>query len=172
MRFMSGRQIVYINGYRCLRVKVLVCSPFTESVRLQLPFLGELFRGGYIPFEYPKFDPVLIKAHNTVSGNEPFPHQNWRESLEDLTCQMMSHNFDIALLGCGSYGTPLCENLRSEGRSAFYLGSYCQVMFGIKGKRWENAGNPIATYFNEYWRNPSAAETPKSFKEIEGGCYW
>lgn len=153
-------------------LKVLACTPFADSAKQQLPHLCKLFTSGHTPFAYPRFDISFVKAHNTVLGNDPFPHSGWRETLEHTAEEILKHDFDLALLGCGSYGTPLCERIRAAGKNAFYIGSYCQLMFGIKGRRWENEGNPIGSYFNEYWRNPSVLETPRSFKEIEGGCYW
>jgi len=153
---------------------VLVCSPFEESIlrQYQSGNLKSMFSGGYIPFEYPEFNLVTLNTHNTILGNTPYPHSDWLGSLEDMCASIENLRFDVAVLGCGGYGVPLCERIRAQGRKAFYVGSYCQVMFGIKGRRWENRGNPIGTYFNEHWINPSREETPKNFQNVEGGCYW
>ena len=46
-------------------------------------------------------------------------------------------------------------------------------MFGIKGKRWENAiGGSPRVYWNQHWKWPEESEVPKSANEVEGGCYW
>tara|TARA_B100001057_G_scaffold501195_1_gene621810 strand:+ start:7213 stop:8079 length:867 start_codon:yes stop_codon:yes gene_type:complete len=152
--------------------KVLICSPFTKTIEGQLGKRNALFKGGHIPFEYPTFEPVLVQAHNTILGNEPHPCQGWTASLDMMFEEIVKHEFDIAILGCGGYGVPLCDKLRDAGKKAFYVGSYCQIMFGIKGKRWENEGNPIGSYFNSNWVNPSQDERPPSYVEVEGGCYW
>ena len=160
----------YLHGKR-----VLICNPFTESIQKQIDrgHLSELFVKGHNAFVYPQFSGIeLVKSHNTILGNDPYPQDSWLESLEDMYSDIMSRTFDIAILGCGGYGVPLCEMLRKAGKHAFYAGSYCQVMFGVKGRRWENPGNPIGTYFNEHWRNPLPSEVPNSYLEVEGGCYW
>ena len=153
---------------------VLVCTPFEESVQRQHSSgnVDGLFLSGYIPFKYPKFKLHTLKTHNTILGNTPYPHKTWLESLEDMLDQIEGVEFDIAILGCGGYGVPMCDWIKTLGKKAIYVGSYCQIMFGIKGRRWENEGNPIGTYFNDCWVNPTADETPKNFKEVEGGCYW
>ena len=46
-------------------------------------------------------------------------------------------DFDIALLGCGCYGHPLCDFIRNElNKSAIYVGGGLQLLFGVMGKRW------------------------------------
>ena len=98
--------------------------------------------------------------------------------------------FDICLLGCGAYGLPLAAHVKRLGKQAIHMGGGVQLLFGIKGKRWEEEYK-IATeknifgynvpfslnldyykLFNEYWVNPSSDETPKSAKSVEGACYW
>jgi hypothetical protein len=153
---------------------ILVCTPFEDSVQNQYNSgnVDNLFLKGHIPFNYPKFELHTVKTHNTILGNTPFPHKNWINSLDEMLERVEKIDFDIAVLGCGGYGVPMCERIKSLGKKAIYVGSYCQIMFGIKGRRWENEGNPIGTYFNEYWVNPTTRETPKNFENVEGGCYW
>ena len=46
-------------------------------------------------------------------------------------------DFDIALLGCGCYGHPLCDFIRNElNKSAIYIGGGLQLLFGVMGGRW------------------------------------
>jgi len=60
---------------------------------------------------------------------------------------------------------------KSLGSWAIHLGGGTQLLFGIKGRRWEK--NPwIATLGNESWTRPASSETPVNFQHIEGGCYW
>ena len=54
------------------------------------------------------------------------------------------NRFDIAIIGCGAYGLPLAAKLKKEGRQAIHLAGVTQLMFGIKGKRWEE--NEAFTY--------------------------
>lgn len=46
-----------------------------------------------------------------------------------------------------------------------------QVLFGIKGRRWDS--HPfISTLYNEFWVRPRQNETPEGAIMVEGGCYW
>ena len=48
-----------------------------------------------------------------------------------------------------------------------------QLLFGIKGYRWENNyPTKIATFFNDAWTRALAEETPKNAGTVEKGCYW
>jgi hypothetical protein len=100
------------------------------------------------------------------------PHKDWYESFQ-LMCKDISNiDFDIALLGCGSYGMPLGNYIKKElKKSAIYVGGGLQLYFGIKGKRWDNSPD-ITKFYNEYWTRPSQEETPELGKYVEGGCYW
>jgi len=157
--------------------KVLVCSPFKKSIlaqwdRRDLLFSKDLVHGTHGKITYPNFALDVVETHNTIEGNTPYPHRNWRESLNDMSASIAEREFDIALLGCGSYGSPLCETIRKLGKKALYLGSWCQYIFGIKAKRWENAGNPANIWFNEHWVKPLEEERPKTYMQVENGCYW
>ena len=82
-------------------------------------------------------------------------------------------DFDIAIIGCGAYGMPLAAMLKKAGKQAIHLGGATQLLFGIKGRRWEeNYPSKIATFFNEYWVYPAESEKPKNASTVEMGCYW
>ena len=80
-------------------------------------------------------------------------------------------DFDVALLGCGSYGLPLANYIKNLGKSAVYIGGGLQLYFGIKGKRWENSQD-ITKFYNDYWTRANTNETPNTSNMVEGGCYW
>ena len=46
-----------------------------------------------------------------------------------------------------------------------------KILFGIKGKRWEEI-DYIAKYINEYYVYPEDSTKPKGYEKIENGCYW
>jgi hypothetical protein len=62
------------------------------------------------------------------------------------------------------------------------LGGSLQLLFGIKGKRWEdpNYGVPqwnipegfYLSLMNEYWVRPSEQLKTKNAEQVEGACYW
>jgi len=46
-----------------------------------------------------------------------------------------------------------------------------QMLFGIKGKRWDL--KPISKeLYNSSWIRPSMEERPEHANEVENGCYW
>ena len=153
--------------------KILVISPFEESIKMQFPKRKHLFTTGkQSNFAYPEFNLQILKCPNTIKGNDPFPHNNWLETFKDMCKKIDQLDFDMAILGCGSYGMPLAYYIKKIGKSSIYAGAYTQVMFGIKGKRWDIEGNPHRSYWNEYWKWPEESEIPKTANKVEGGCYW
>jgi hypothetical protein len=91
-------------------------------------------------------------------------------------------DFDICLIGCGAYGFPLAAHVKRMGKKAFHIGGSLQLLFGIKGKRWEvndphyELGNDnIIDYYslpNEYWVRPLEEEKPANHSKVEDSCYW
>ena len=84
-------------------------------------------------------------------------------------------DFDIALLGCGGYGLPLCNYIKSVlNKSAIYIGGGLQLLFGVMGKRWENRPmwKNIINENNTKFIKPSRKEICKNYNKIESGCYW
>ena len=77
----------------------------------------------------------------------------------------------MALLGCGAYGLPLAAAIKGMGRPVLQLGGALQLLFGIRGRRWE-AMPPFAALMNEHWVRPLPEETPVAADKVDGGCYW
>lgn len=85
--------------------------------------------------------------------------------------EAMKIDFDVAILGCGAYGLPLAARLKRAGKQAIHLGGTVQILFGIKGKRWDTDSLTNHLY-NEHWVRPLPEETPAAAKSVESGCYW
>ena len=81
---------------------------------------------------------------------------------------------DVAIIGCGAYGFPLAAKLKQAGKQAIHLAGATQLLFGIKGKRWEEntAFAYVQKFFNDAWVYPSDEDKPKAADKVEGGCYW
>ena len=77
----------------------------------------------------------------------------------------------VGLFGCGAYGMPLAAYCKEIGKKAVHLGGATQLLFGIKGKRWD-CYDYISSLYNEYWVRPSEQEKPKNANKIESACYW
>lgn len=151
--------------------KVLLIHPFDESIRAQYQKREGLFEN---PDILPEFDLKTLKAVQTLADNSDVRFKDWFEALDYMYDEAMKIDFDIAILGCGAYGMPLAGMLKKAGKKAIHLGGVTQILFGIKGKRWEEADEYryIKELMNENWNYPLESEKPKSAQKIEGNCYW
>jgi hypothetical protein len=138
--------------------KVLVIHPFEESIRSQYNNKKHLFGD---PRILPDFHLKTLKAiQSSASAKTDF--SNWFEALEHMQEQTRSIDFDVAIIGCGAYGFPLAAFVKKLGKKAVHIGGSVQVLFGIKGRRWEEHPR-IPSLFNEYWVRPLPSETPENF---------
>ncbi len=146
---------------------VLVIHPFEESIINQYNKRQVLFDNQNI---LPEFKLKTIKAVQSIANNKP-EFDNWFLALDYMKQQIDKVEFDIALIGCGAYGFPLAAHIKRKGKKAVLLGGALQILFGIKGKRWEE--NPkISQLMNEHWIRPATNEKPNNSKKIDGGSYW
>lgn len=150
--------------------KVLIIHPFEDTILAQYQNRERIFPGTNI---LPTFGLKTLKAVQTIAGEKDIRFQDWFEALEYMYQEAMKIDFDIAIIGCGAYGMPLGGMLKKAGKQAIHLGGATQLLFGIKGRRWEeNYPSKIASLFNEDWVYPNENETPKNASVVEKGCYW
>lgn len=151
--------------------KVLVIHPFEESIKRQYAIREKLFDN---PDILPEFELKTLKAVQTLAGEKEDRFKTWFEALNYMYTEAMKIDFDIAIIGCGAYGMPLASMLKEAGKKAIHMGGVTQILFGIKGKRWEEepAYNYIKKLMNENWIYPLETEKPKGSQHIEGNCYW
>lgn len=146
--------------------KVLVVHPFAKTIEQQYRNRSQLFENKKV---LPDLELITFKAENTIFGHDKF--KNWFEVF-DYSCEQISKiNFDVAIIGAGSYGLPLASFIKKTGKQAVHMAGATQVLFGIKGKRWDNH-KIISKLYNENWVRPAADETPTECKKVEQGCYW
>ena len=148
--------------------KVLVIHPFEETIKNQYQKKEKLYKNENI---LPNFELKTIKAVQTIAG-EKSEFKDWFEALESMKSQMNNIDFDVAIIGCGAYGFPLAAHAKKLGKIGIHLGGVTQLLFGIKGSRWENW-----THYTELRKNNGkdwvyANEIPKDYKKVENGCYW
>ena len=153
--------------------KVLVVHPFAETIQKQY-LRKELIHKD--PRVLPTFDLQTIKAIQTIGNQGDGRFETWFDALEFMKSEIDKRDYDVCLLGCGAYGMPLAAHVKRSGKKAVHLGGSLQLLFGIRGARWENS-NYNATYnysklMNEFWVKPSATETPSKAQQVEEGCYW
>lgn len=149
-------------------MKLLVVHPFTETIKQQFEKRALLFpEGGVLPEQ---LDLRTVKAVQSNAGNEP-GFDSWFDALDFMKSEIEKVDFDVAIIGAGAYGLPLTAYCKSLGKKAIQMSGATQILFGIKGKRWDS--HPvISTFYNEYWVRPSSAETPPLIDRVEGGSYW
>lgn len=148
--------------------KVLVIHPFAETIKKQYKKGELLFPNTDI---LPSFELHTLKAVQTIAGQKDERFSTWFEALNYMYNEAMKIDFDVAILGCGAYGFPLAAMLKKAGKKVVHLGGATQLLFGIKGKRWDDMPQ-ISKLYNENWVRPDASETPEKSKNVENGCYW
>jgi len=148
--------------------KILVIHPFAESIRQQYNRRTLLFQNKDV---LPTFDLQVFPAVQTVADNTQ-GFKDWFSALEYMCEEIGRKEFDVAIIGAGAYGMPLANFIKTKmGKIAIHMGGATQILFGIKGKRWENIPSVNALY-NENWISPSFSERPAGLETVEGGCYW
>lgn len=150
--------------------KVLVIHPFERTIQEQYKKRELIFPNSEI---LPAFELKTLKAVQTLCGEEDERFATWFDALDYMYEKAVQTDFDVAVIGCGAYGMPLASMLKNAGKQAIHLGGAAQLLFGIKGYRWENNyPTKIATFFNDAWTRALAEETPKNARTVEKGCYW
>ena len=145
---------------------VLIVSLFADTMEKQVPYMDKIWPGIN---PVPNVNFIFQKALWHVEGSDN-KFNTWFEALDYLDNQVQQKEFDIAIISCGPFSTFLAANIKRRGGKAIQYGGALQLLFGIRGNRWENM--PISQYFNEYWVRPSEEETPKGAERVEGACYW
>lgn len=148
--------------------KILIVHPFSHSILNQYKKRELLFKNSNI---LPKFkDIYVVKAIQSNAGAD-VKYKSWFDSYNFMCDQINKYDFDVAIIGAGAYGLPLASYVKSIGKKAIQMSGATQILFGIKGARWDKH-KFISKLYNEEWVRPGTDETPKDFKTVEGGSYW
>lgn len=150
--------------------RVLVIHPFAKTIESQYTnHRTQLFAD---PTVLPDFELKTLLPPQTIAGNNN-GYGSWFDALAQTCERVGRESYDVALIGAGAYGLPIAHFVKREGRQAVHIGGATQLLFGIKGRRWEvESQDDIVPLFNPYWARPSADETPEGASLVEGGCYW
>jgi hypothetical protein len=148
--------------------RVLVITPFADTVLSQYARRTEVWRNK--PDLLPDFQLEALRCPLSAGLVNPV-FSDWFAALAAMQQEMSRRAFDVAIVGAGAWGIPLAVHAKTIGRSGIHLGGATQLLFGIRGARWDN--HPIIqTFFNDAWVRPSKSDRPESFRKIENGCYW
>lgn len=151
-------------------MNVLVVHPFAELIESQYQRRKEIFPEKEI---LPDFHLKVVKAIQSSGETVPQEYKDWSEALNELYMRCMDQKFDVALLACGSYAVPLASRLKAAGKQAIVLGGMMQLMFGIKGARWEASRPDIVAMYNDAWvRAGKNDRVINADKMVDGAAYW
>ena len=152
--------------------KVLILTSHSKTIKSQLKRIDQLFA---TPIFHPSTKLYVHKSPQQNGGNHD--DQSWQAHFDILKNDIKRikegfFDFDIALVGCGGFGMPICAYIREKlGKSVIYVGGALQLYFGVMGGRWQQS-NDILKHVNEHWVRPLDVDKPANPQSCEGGCYW
>uniref|UniRef100_A0A6C0IF90 Uncharacterized protein n=1 Tax=viral metagenome TaxID=1070528 RepID=A0A6C0IF90_9ZZZZ len=163
--FLAKKTVAIINSFAntCEEQTYLSKAIWPENTESFLPSSTK-----WVPIKT-YFPPNIAGENNEASWQV----NNWFTAVEQIVKQVEEerYNIDIAIIGCGALGMIIASRLRHMGIQCIVMGGAVQLLFGIRGKRWET--HPvISKFFNDAWVVPPDSCKPVGFKKIEGGCYW
>jgi hypothetical protein len=155
--------------------KVAVISSFADTMFKQVVWLPEIWTGreDMLPrnvswsFIRSYYSPALARG----SCDWPHPVYSWKDAVDYMELEVLATGARVCLVGCGGLAMPLALRLKRKGIICIVLGGAVQLLFGIKGRRWEKHGE-ISKLFNCEWAVPALHEIPHGANQVEGGCYW
>ena len=157
--------------------KVLVIHPFEDTIQEQYRKNREnIFKNLPIEDFLPQFELKTIKAVQSIGGTET-EYGDWFEALESMVEKCKKNEFDVAIIGCGAYGFPLAAEIKRMGKTAIHMGGATQLLFGIRGNRWDifardDMESIYAKMINSYWVRPNEKEKVANMGMVEDACYW
>lgn len=148
--------------------KVLVIHPFIDSIKSQYLKRKKIYTRKEILPEFESLE--CIKAVQSIAGQKT-EYRDWFEALESMQNKISKCDFDVAIIGAGAYSLPLAAYVKKIGKQSIQMSGATQILFGIKGKRWDN--HPvISKFYNDDWVRPLQSEKPLKTEKVEGGSYW
>lgn len=147
--------------------KVLVVSPFASSIEKQFKQKEKIWPNGLLP----DFNLITLKYPHARTTDPNSQYSSTKEAIKDYKDKMSDIDFDVALVGTGGASIPLTIHAKRQGKIGIHVGGALQILFGIRGARWDNI-QEFHRFFNEHWVRPSGDEVPPNKELTEGGCYW
>ena len=148
---------------------VLIVHGFVPSIKCQLRRAQVLFSN---PEILPPFKTKFVHMPQALGGRTP--HKSYMETLSYVKTQIDDVGpFDVAIIAAGAYSMPLALYCKvKHSATAIAMGGGSQLLFGLKGKRW-NTHPILSKLYNKNWIYPLEEDTPQNAKHIElGGPYW
>lgn len=144
--------------------KVLIIHMFEETIKEQYKKRALIWKDEKLP----EFELITYKPIWTGSGNSAFV-----ENFTKMYNEISKIDFDITIICNAFYGIPLLRLIKENlNKSAIYMGGELQILFGIKGARWDGQ-EQVNKFYNEHWIYP-IDEKPEDWNIplTDHGCYW
>ena len=149
--------------------KVLVVTSVPDSIEYQ--YQRKNLISPYENSILPDFTLITYRMLQTCQGDDN-GFANWFDALELVKKEILSIDFDIAIVGAGFYGVPICDAIKKSGRSAIEMCGLTSFIFGVAGKRFINDQRDYyGKYMTDAWIRPFD-QKPSWYQQVEGGCYW
>jgi hypothetical protein len=173
-----------VRWSRVLKGKVCVVSSFADTIMKQLSkdhsqcgvwskIHGKMWgedvewsavRTGYAP------SLALGRASWECASSVSVDPSSWSDSVDYVVEEVLRTGARTVIIGCGGLGMIIGARLKAAGKICIVLGGATQVLFGIKGRRWET--HVISKLWGADWVWPAIHETPGGASDVERGCYW
>jgi len=152
----------YLEGKR-----VAVFSPFADSIQKNFTNLDKIWDNKI----QPNFDLIPIKYPTSIPITKDTPYSTSREVYDEFLQKVREEEFDIGIFGTGHTGLLFALECKKLGKTGIHLGGPTQILFGVKGNRWQEI-KEFEPFFNDFWTRPLKSETPDKIDLVEGACYW
>lgn len=147
--------------------KVAVFSPFADSIKKNYIQLEKIWDGKIMP----NFTLEVVNYPVSLALGKNNKYKTSRDVYQEYIEKIHSMNFDVGIFGTGHTGLLFAIECKKLNRTGIHLGGPTQILFGVKGNRWEE-NTAFHSFFNESWTRPMSHETPTEIHRVEGACYW
>ena len=148
--------------------RVLVVHPFRDTILRQYARREQLFPGSEV---LPAFASLTVVQAVQGLGGQQTGYASWFDALADMQRRMDAADYEVAVIGAGAYGLPLAVHARDTGHAAIQMSGATQLLFGIRGRRWDTHPQ-ISRLYNDAWVRPAENEGIARRDAVEGGSYW
>jgi len=152
--------------------KILIVSPFSESVKIQTQDL-RVHKIHKDPYTLPSCEFLTVNSPVTYNVDDWIcesveADRNWFDSAERLFESVSSIDFDVAFLACGSYAMYLGENIKTHlGKKSIYIGGTLSNLFGLYNDRYSATGHDLSAVNPDFRITP--VENDKYLRSLKNG---
>jgi hypothetical protein len=162
-KFLENKNVGIINSFAktCEEQTYLSKAIWGKNFKSLLPSNTR-----WIPIQT-YFPPKMSGDYRETSW--PLHINNWEQAIDYVLQSYKEDPFEVAIVGCGALGMIIGAELKKKGVQVILMGGATQILFGVRGKRWETH-SVISKFFNDAWVYPK--NKPANAKLIENACYW